>query len=363
MRICFLASGLNAEISSNADLDSLLAKTNLPHEIEVLNCLQKWFNETPVCFVTSGTTGTAKTFCFEHWQVKASAKASTKAFGLSKQSKFLLCMQTQFVGAAMLVYRAAFLDAELHILPSSKNPLQDLPLNHNYQFVSLVPYQLSHILACAESIEKLKAFDTILIGGAALSTAHVQAIQSLQLNAFHSYGMTETLSHIALQIIAVETTFTCLPGVKIHLNEAQCLTIETPWNTEPIVTNDLAKINQDGSFEIHGRVDFQINSGGIKFNPELIEKDIASILFAAGIEEPPFIIGWRKHEALGQEIVLITEGKKLAEPVFLMLGDALKNKFHPYAYPKDQIAVHAFARNENGKIKRLETIETAHNQT
>jgi len=78
MRICFLASGLNAQISSNADLDSLLAKTNLPHEIEVLNCLQKWFNETPVCFVTSGTTGTAKTFCFEHWQEKKVPKPVQK---------------------------------------------------------------------------------------------------------------------------------------------------------------------------------------------------------------------------------------------------------------------------------------------
>jgi len=363
MRICFLASGLNAQISSNADLDSLLAKTNLPHEIEVLNCLQKWFNETPVCFVTSGTTGTAKTFCFEHWQVKESAKASATAFGLSKQTKFLLCMQTQFVGAAMLVYRAAFLDAELHVLPSSKNPLQDLPLNHNYQFVSLVPYQLSHILACAVATEKLEAFDTILIGGAALSPAHVQAIQSLQLHAFHSYGMTETLSHIAIKNLLDGSAFHCLPGVKIHLNEAQCLVIETPWNTEPIVTNDLAKINQDGSFEIHGRLDFQINSGGIKFNPESIEQAISNILLEHKFEAAPFIIGWRKHKALGQEIVLITEGKKLAEPVFLMLCDALKNKFHPYAYPKDQIAVHAFARNENGKIKRLETIETAHNQT
>jgi O-succinylbenzoic acid--CoA ligase len=272
-------------------------------------------------------------------------------------------MQTQFVGAAMLVYRAAFLDAELHILPSSKNPLQDLLLNHNYQFVSLVPYQLSHILACAASTEKLKAFDTILIGGAALSPAHVQAIQSLQLHAFHSYGMTETLSHIALQNLVNETAFHCLHGVKIHLNEAQSLVIETPWNTEPIVTNDLAKINQDGSFEIHGRLDFQINSGGIKFNPESIEQAISNILLEHKFEAAPFVIGWRKHEALGQEIVLITEGKKLAEPVFLMLCDALKNKFHPYAYPKDQIAVHAFARNENGKIKRLETIETAHNQT
>ncbi len=362
MSICFLESGLNAQISSNADLDSLLAKTNLPHEIEVLNCLQKWFKEAPVCFVTSGTTGTAKTFCFEHWQVKESAKASTKAFGLSKQSKFLLCMQTQFVGAAMLVYRAAFLDAELHVLPSSKNPLQNLPLNHNYQFVSLVPYQLSHILACAASTEKLKAFDTILIGGAALSPAHVQAIQSHQLHAFHSYGMTETLSHIALQKIAVETAFTCLPGVKIKLNDAQCLVIETPWNTEPIDTNDLAKINQDGSFEIQGRLDFQINSGGIKFNPELIENAIANILFEAGIEEPIFIIGWRKHEALGQELVLLTEGKLFNQNHFELICNSLKKQVHAYAYPKAQIAMPAFLRNENGKIARFKTIELAHNQ-
>lgn len=362
MLLRLLASGQTATLNVAADLTALQATTILPHEQAVLHCLQQWFNKTEVCFESSGTTGAAKTFCFTHQQIQLSAQASIQALGLNPQTRFLLCMQPQFVGAAMLVYRAAQLGAALAVVSPSKNPLKDLPKAHGYTFVSLVPYQLSHILACPASTEKLKAFDTILIGGAALDPALEQAIVEHQLNAYHSYGMTETLSHIALLKIGCHKAFKILPGVNIALNNEQCLLIETPWNPMPIQTHDLATIFEDGSLEIKGRLDFVINSGGVKFNPEWLEKHISAFLFEQGIAPIPFLVGWQAHTTLGQEMILLTEGSAFSPTVFLAIGEMLKKRVHAYAFPKLQMVLPAFARTETGKIQRMKTIEMAQNQ-
>lgn len=362
MLLRLLESGQFANVLQAEALNLLKHQTSLAHEQAVLDCLQNWFNKNSVCFNTSGTTGAAKTFCFTHQQIQLSAQASIQAFGLSKQTRFLLCMQPQFVGAAMLVYRAALLGAELGVVGPSKNPLKDLPLAHGYNFVSLVPYQLNHILACPASTEKLKAFDTILIGGAAIDPALEQAIVKHQLNAYHSYGMTETLSHIALLKIGHEKAFKILPGVKIGLTNEHCLFIETPWNQTPITTKDCASILADGRFTIQGRLDFLINSGGIKMNPELLEQHIAQYLFSKGIQNRPFVIAWNQHAELGQALLLVTEHELFAQNVFEGICKALQISIHPYAFPKAQIALPAFPRTESGKIDRFKIIEQAQNQ-
>src|SRR5690606_20092804 len=122
---------------------------------------------------------------------------------------------------------------------------------------------------------------------------------------YHTYGMTETLSHIALRKISGENPqayFTPLENIKIKSKEG-CLWIETPYHNSPVATKDLVQIFENETFAMEGRADFIINSGGIKINPEKVEQLIAEMNLSA----KPFAISARKHSAFGEVPVLVTE--------------------------------------------------------
>jgi O-succinylbenzoic acid--CoA ligase len=320
----------------------LLSET---HELQaqVQNFLRAWQQDLPFIFQSSGSTGKPKSFQFTKDQLLTSAKASTKALQLDKHTKALVCLPLTSVGGLLQLARAIHANFELFIdLPTSR-PLQNFDTAIN--FISMVPTQLQQSLK--HEPLKLSGIEKILIGGAPLEENLIEACSNLSISLIQSYGMTETLSHVALRFIGngVSAPFKAIEGV--HFEQQQnCLTIHYPALLDaPLYTNDLVNLIDEQHFEWLGRADFAINSGGVKIIPEQLEKTLSSVL------SHPFFVTSVPDDKWGSVVGLVIEG----EAVDLGLDWAALGLVAA-AVPKKIAFIAQFQRTQTLKIKRQETL-------
>jgi O-succinylbenzoic acid--CoA ligase len=195
--------------------------------------------------------------------------------------------------------------------------------------------------------KKLSGIEKILIGGAPLEENLIEACSNLSISLIQSYGMTETLSHVALRFIGngVSAPFKAIEGV--HFEQQQnCLTIHYPALLDaPLYTNDLVNLIDEQHFEWLGRADFAINSGGVKIIPEQLEKTLSSVL------SHPFFVTSVPDDKWGSVVGLVIEG----EAVDLGLDWAALGLVAA-AVPKKIAFIAQFQRTQTLKIKRQETL-------
>jgi len=311
--------------------NGMLSKNDAPIWDDVNSFVAQWLSPEPtVELQTSGSTGTPKTIKVQKEWMRNSAKLTGETFGLDAGSSALLCMPMQFVAAKMMVVRAMELGLELKVEEPASS------VDTGADFVAMVPLQLEN------SFAHLDKFKTVLVGGGQVSSALVEKLQSVATEVFETYGMTETLTHVAIKRLNGSNKtdcFTALDGVKFEVDKRDCLVIHAPeLNPEPVVTNDIVELLKDTEFKWLGRYDNVINSGGVKIYPEVVEAKLASQLqgfryFITGILD----------ELLGQKVVLLVEGQ--VEVKFDLL--------EKYERPKEVIFVEKFIETETGKINRL----------
>jgi O-succinylbenzoic acid--CoA ligase len=197
-------------------------------------------------------------------------------------------------------------------------------------------------------LAKLKQCRNILIGGAQISKELEKELIKNKITVYQSYGMTETVSHIALKKTGYlqETHYKAIEGVSFKTLD-DCLIIHYPkMSTTVIKTNDLVELKDAHHFKWIGRNDFVINSGGYKISPEIIEDKIQTILsneiLLTGINDSEF----------GEKVGLIIKGKK--DSINIRKAD-LKSILHPYEIPKMVTFISSFERTSNGKLDRKKT--------
>jgi len=231
----------------------------------------------------------------------------------------------------------------LHIVAPQKDALTQY--DNDYDFVAMVPYQVAHSISALNKVHKL------IIGGGAISKELDAKLQEVDTEVFATYGMTETITHIAVRRInglAKSNHYTALPNVKFIIDERGCLTICAPEiSVENVITNDVVNLISPTSFEWLGRFDNVINSGGIKMHPEQIEEKLSTFL------ELPFIITSEKDTKLGERIILIFENKEKKNPPDFSEAFSYLTS---YERPKKVYAFSKFPFTETGKINRLEVI-------
>ncbi|HEU5291416.1 MAG TPA: AMP-binding protein [Cyclobacteriaceae bacterium] len=294
---------------------------------------------------TSGSTGNPKEITLTRNQLRQSAQRTLKALSLDQNDTALVCLDTKYIAGKMMLVRALEGNMKIAAADPSANPLQNI--QGPVTFTALVPLQLQEILKHPNSIQKLNEMKAVIIGGAAVNTFLQKEITKLKCAVYATYGMTETVSHIALQCLNgrnASNHFTALPGIKIKTDNRGCLVIQMPEFSEPIITNDLVEIISRDQFRWLGRYDNVINSGGFKISPEKIEKELEAIL-----PDRAFFVTSILDERLGEKLVLIMEGS--ARPV-----DFKTLQLHPYEVPKDIILLPEFVRTETGKINREKTM-------
>lgn len=302
---------------------------------------------------TSGSTGTPKQITISRQQMAASAKGTGAFFQTDSSSKLLCCLNPRYIAGKMMLVRAMVWDCEIHLVEPTSNPLEGT--QGEFDFVAMVPLQVQASLEDEKSLLKLRSIKNLIIGGAPISTKLKIDLAKNGIKAWQTFGMTETVSHIALaDIQSNELLYHLLPGVEIGQDSRGALWIKSEISgSDPIQTNDLIELRSETSFTWLGRADFVVNSGGVKLFPELIEQKAEKVIEEIFPGISFFFIG-EKDELLGEKLVFILETIESSSRVKI-LKERLADVLGKYELPKKIYFSPKFARTESGKINRLKT--------
>ncbi len=327
-------------------------------ETSALAFCRDWLNgKDTFTLQTSGTTGTPKKISVTREQLRASANLTIDYLGLQKDYNALICLDTNYIAGIMMLVRSIESGMNMYVSQPFANPFEKISSTTKIDFAALVPYQVQSILKS----DKRGRFNEgiFLIGGAPISKKTINELQSFSGTFYATYGMTETLSHIALQRLNgknPENYFQVLPGITIRIDERGCLVIHAPHiNSIPIITNDLVELISPNKFIWLGRADNIINSGGVKIIPEKIEAVIELVFDKLKLENRFFVAGL-PHTELGQAVTLIIEGK-LSEIQEQSVFELIKEKLSRYEIPKSIRYSLAFVQTETNKINKRKTLE------
>lgn len=328
-------------------------------ENKVLNTVRDWERGVKTfIFKTSGSTGEPKSIKIERARMHLSAQATMDFLHLDSGS-CLLCLDPEYIAGKMMIIRSLVRNMDLYALQPSSNPFKDLPEDISTDLCAIVPLQLYNILQNDSTRNKFKRVRNVLIGGADLSDELIKLIRPFPNHIYHTFGMTETVSHIALRRISGDTPdeyFKAVPGVKFRVDDRGCLVIhgEITGNM-PFITNDRVELMDHSKFKWLGRIDHVINSGGVKIMVELLEKKI-EIILKERQEYIPFFIAGIPDKKLGQKIAIILEtGTKKVNKNHLQ--KILKNKIDAYEMPKHWRFIPAFIRTASQKMDRNRSLE------
>jgi len=335
-----------------AQLPTLIAerrRLQLPEWEEALFIfLENWLDESDIIHAqTSGSTGVPKKLELKKEQMKASAKLTNQFFDLQKEDTVLLCLSTNYIAGKMMIVRA--LVGHLHLI--AIEPTSYPPINKPVKFTAMVPMQVEALLNSTEGLATMNYIDKLIIGGSATSALLETKLQNVSTNCYATYGMTETVSHIALRKINGSDSsdeYRALEGVWFEQDERDCLVIHAPHlQAEPFITNDIVKLKNRNCFEWIGRFDNVINSGGVKLFPETIEKKISSFIAQR------FYITSRKDEKLGEKVVLVIESEPFTELKKQQLDIQLNSNLGKFEKPREIIFTPKFEETSTGKVKRI----------
>ena len=306
--------------------------------------LAEWYNDSPYVRVhTSGSTGAPKSMLVEKRRMEASARITCEFLGLKTGDSALLCLPLDYIAGKMMVVRALTCGLCLISIAPSGTPKWNGPID----FAAMVPMQVWNLLQLTDGRERLMQIRHLIIGGGAIDSTLASALKDFPNHIWSTYGMTETLSHIALRRLnGPEATayYTPFEGVHLSQDEEGCLIIDAPAVHDGLlVTNDIAELKPDGAFRILGRRDNVICSGGIKIQAEEVERALHPHLKA------PFCITKRKDPKLGEAVVLLTEGNDIAA-----LKTLCEQELPHYWRPRYYISVAKIPLTETGKIARKE---------
>ncbi|MDE5612454.1 MAG: AMP-binding protein [Odoribacter sp.] len=316
-------------------------------EGEVLSFLKEWFDEKDyVCGHTSGSTGTPKEIRLGKTDMRASARITNDFLGIGKDSVLLLCLSVSYIAGKMLVVRALEAGAKLVVCDVSSRPLGDLAYAGQVDLAAMVPMQVEESLKHPEDEAKLCVIRQLLIGGAPVSDMLEKRLQSLPVSCYATYGMTETVSHVALRRLNVSDVYFALGEVSFSLDDRNCLVVHAPHlQAREFVTNDLAELVDSRHFKWVGRYDHVINSGGIKFSPEVLESKIGACISSR------YFITSLPDERLGQRIVLAVEGERQEERERQWLA-TLRKVLTAYELPREIVYLARFEETASGKVIR-----------
>lgn len=338
-----------------------------PYEAEALVFCRAWLSgQSEFVLQTSGSTGTPKPISLNRAQMQASARLTGQTLGLQAGDQALVCLNVRYVAGVMMLVRGLELGLPMTIMEPSGNPLSAFDLERvRFHFTALVPLQLQTILE--QSVNRLTLLNNakaILIGGAATSPALEERLQIIAAPVYATYGMTETVSHIALRRLngaQRSKLFTALEGVELGTDERDCLHITSAaTNFVRVQTNDVVAMNGSTltgrvQFQLLGRADRIINSGGVKVQPEPVERIVEHELATLDSTARLFIAGL-PDERLGQRIVVFFENYSPDTGQWSRIQEAVRQAIGPYAVPKKAICVTKFTETPTGKIDRVQTI-------
>ena len=314
--------------------------------------INQWQSPSPTLLVhTSGSTGKPKPMLVEKRRMEASARITCQFLGLNRGDTALLCMPLDYIAGKMMVVRAIVWGLQLIDIPPCGHPLKQIDTAP--VFAAMVPMQVFNSMQDANERQKLWQIKYLIIGGGAINDDMAAELRQHPNAVWSTYGMTETLSHIALRRLSgpqASEWYEPFDGVNVSTNADGCLVIDAPTVcAQPLTTNDIAEIAADGRrFRIRGRKDNVICSGGIKLQIEEMEAKLRPYI------NVPFLISKRSDPKFGETVVMITETNDIES-----LKTICKKRLNKYEQPHKYIAVDSIPTTETGKPARAKAMEIA----
>lgn len=341
----FKLDNLNYKYDDLMEIAYSYVKEGMPYQYELGNFLLDWLDQKDYVIVkTSGSTGKPKNIKIKKKAMVNSAIATGDFFKLKPGDKVLHCLPSNFIAGKMMIVRAIVLGLELDMVEPAVLPLIDY--EKDYVFSAFTPMQLKNFA------KYLKNIKTVIVGGGRVSNAIIDLIKDKKPNVYETYGMTETVSHIAVKKLNNfsgsnnDKYFTTLPEIVVSQDERGCLVIDAPnLSDKKIVTNDIVKVASESSFQWLGRYDNVINSGGIKLYPEQIEFKLRDKI------KEEFFIASKADDTLGEKLILVIEGEKRD------IDHSVFEGLDKYENPKEINFISKFKVTASGKIHREKTLK------
>lgn len=314
--------------------------------------INQWQSPSPTLLVhTSGSTGKPKPMLVEKRRMEASARITCSFLGLKRGDSALLCMPLDYIAGKMMVVRAIVWGLQLIDIPPCGHPLSQIDTPP--VFAAMVPMQVYNSMQDDDERQKLWQIKHLIIGGGAINDDMAAELRQHPNAVWSTYGMTETLSHIALRRLSgpqASEWYEPFDGVNVSINADGCLVIDAPTVCAlPLTTNDIAEIAADGRrFRIRGRKDNVICSGGIKLQIEEMEAKLRPYI------NVPFLISKRSDPKFGETVVMIAETNDIES-----LKTICKERLNKYEQPHKYIAVDSIPTTETGKPARAKAMEIA----
>jgi O-succinylbenzoic acid--CoA ligase len=317
-------------------------------EREIWSFIMEWFSAADSIEVkTSGSTGKPKSIPILKEHMAASAKATIQFLGLKPGDIALLCLPVKYIAAKMMIVRALVGGLDLHFVePSSAPYLEKLD---RIDFAAMVPLQVKAVLE-RQGAGQLEKIGNLIIGGGFVPIGLEKQLKDLKSNIWQTYGMTETVTHIAMRRIngpQASAFYTPLPGVNVSLDERDCLVIDAEQiGVAGLETNDVCELESEGMFRVLGRIDNVVNSGGVKLIPEVIEQKLQ------GFIEKEFYVAGLPDDTLGERLVIYIQGGQEMNREAFFLWEEMEKRLTGYEIPKEIIFKEGFEKTVSGKIIR-----------
>jgi O-succinylbenzoic acid--CoA ligase len=332
-----------------------------PYILKVKRICSDWINgRESFTLKTSGSTGTPKEIHVSRKQLKASVCATKRALSLPSGTKAFVCLNIDYVAGFMMLIRAMELDWEVGLVPAASNPLLTVPEEHTFDFTAMVPMQLSTLLANQKTAASSKKLGKILLGGVGLTYEQREQFSNLPQEVYLGYGMTETVSHVAIQRLSPETSnkqgiYFVTGDVEFGTDARGCLYFEGEvTDNQRVQTNDLATlIPGERAFQLSGRIDNVVNSGGLKIQLEELENSLYTLFRQEGITNDFFL--WKTADSLlGEALVLVVEGSSALED---KLVKTINRHVDRLKKPRRLYFAEQFLKTGSQKVDKYRTFE------
>lgn len=299
---------------------------------------------------TSGSTGTPKRMLVEKARMAESARMTCRFLSLLSSDTALLCMPLEYIAGKMVVVRCLVSGMRLTQVEPSGHPLKDI--DNVPSFVAMVPMQVYNTLQVEEEAKKLRAVKNLIIGGGAVDSSLERQLKDFPNAVWSTYGMTETLSHIAMRRINgldASDYYFPLPGVSLSVDKRGCLVVSAPRICKDVLyTRDIVELDSStGAFKVLGRMDNVICSGGIKIQTEDVENAVRSLT------DINFAISKQPDEKFGEIVVMAVE-QSCGEEALVALKDKIEEALPKYWHPKRYCLIEKIPMTQTGKIARKE---------
>ena len=325
--------------------------------INAQNIIKSWLSDTQSFILyTSGTSNTiAKPFSTSRLDLIKSVNRTAQYFNLDNKSTLWCTLDPKYTGGFMMIIRALVLDCSIKLSDPKSSLFKDFNASESIDLLSVVPIQFYKVINDPKAKYKFNRIKNVLIGGASINNSLIDNKLSnfKKTSFFISYGMTETLSHVAIKNLKNDKYYNALEDISFRVNQNDELIISGLYSNISLefATNDKVKLINNTQFLWLERSDIIINTGGIKVNPIAIEDEIYQYVQKLGFsgDSFSFAVSSIPDTKLGEKIILVVDKKQdLKQLRHLEDFNWLKNS---YTKPRAFYRIEEIPRTSAGKIK------------